>query len=308
MFSHINASLVMKKFIGFALLLVSVAFVHAQELNARVQLLAPNISNINKKNVEQLQLTIRDFLNNNKWTNETYLPQERIECNFVITITSWDGASGYTAEAQIQSSRPVYGSSYYSTLLNISDKDFDFSYNDGQTLDFSEQNFISNLSSLLGFYAYTIIGLDKDSFAKLAGTPYYTKAQQVLNIAQAGGNKGWKAGDGLRNRFWINENLLNVNFRELRIFVYNYHSKGLDQLQNNSNTGLQNIIALLPALQQMDRQKLGSIFANAYFSSKAEEITNVLSLAQQADRIKAYNLLSDIDPANIGKYEILKKL
>lgn len=297
----------MKKIIGFIFLLLVCGFVHAQELNTRVQILAPNISNINKKNLEVLQNTIRDFLNNNKWTNETYLPQERIECNFVITITSWDGSSAYTAEAQIQSSRPVYGSSYYSTLLNISDKDFDFNYNDGQSLDFSEQNFITNLSSLLGYYAYTIIGLDKDSFSKLGGTPYYNKAQNVLNVAQISGNKGWKAFDGLRNRYWLNENFLNTTFKELRVFIYNYHSNGLDKLQDNVSNGAKNILALLPALQQMDKQKLGSIFPNVYFATKADEITNVLSTIDLQEKIKAYNLLSDIDPANISKYEALKK-
>lgn len=281
--------------------------VNAQELNSRVQVLTPNLSNINKKNIEVLQNTIKNFLNNNKWTSESYLPQEKIECNFIITITNWDGNSSYTAEAQIQSSRPVYNASYYSTLLNISDKDFSFDYNDGQPLDFSDQNFITNLSSLLGFYAYTIIGLDKDSFSKLTGTPYYTKAQNVVNIAQTTGYKGWKAVDGLRNRYWINENLLNNNFKELRNFIYEYHINGLDKLQENANIGVQNILSFLPNLQQIDKQKLGAIFANAYFASKAEEITNVLSLADPLVRIKAYNLLSDIDPANISKYEGLKK-
>ncbi|MFA6277346.1 MAG: DUF4835 family protein [Pedobacter sp.] len=297
----------MKKIIGFILLLLVCGFVHAQELNTRVQILAPNISNINKKNLEVLQNTIRDFLNNNKWTTETYLPQERIECNFVLTITSWDGSSAYTAEAQIQSSRPVYASSYYSTLLNINDKDFDFNYNDGQSLDFSDQNFITNLSSLLGYYAYTIIGLDKDSFSKLGGTPYYNKAQNVLNVAQISGNKGWKAFDGLRNRYWLNENLLNATFKELRVFIYNYHFNGLDKLQDNVSNGAKNILALLPAVQQMDKQKLGSIFPNVYFATKADEITNVLSTIDLQEKIKAYNLLSDIDPANISKYEALKK-
>ncbi|MFD0939349.1 type IX secretion system protein PorD [Pedobacter boryungensis] len=297
----------MKKIIGFIFLLLVCGFVHGQELNTRVQILAPNISNINKKNLEVLQKTIRDFLNNNKWTNETYLPQERIECNFVITITSWDGSSAYTAEAQIQSSRPVYGSSYYSTLLNINDKDFDFNYNDGQSLDFSDQNFITNLSSLLGYYAYTIIGLDKDSFSKLAGTSYFNKAQNVLNVAQISGNKGWKAFDGLRNRYWLNENLLNTTFKELRVFIYDYHFNGLDKMQDNVNNGAKNILALLPALQQMDKQKLGSIFPNVYFASKADEITNVLSIIDLPEKIKAFNLLSDIDPANISKYEVLKK-
>ena len=283
-------------------------FANAQELNSRVQILAPNISNIHKKNLDVLQNTIRDFLNNNKWTNETYLPQERVECNFVITITGWDGSSAYSAEAQIQSSRPVYGSSYYSTLLNISDKDFNFNYNDGQTLDFSDQNFLNNLSSLLGYYAYTIIGLDRDSFSNLGGTPFYTKAQNVLNVAQTAGSKGWKAFDGLRNRFWLNENLLNNSFKGLRNFIYDYHLNGLDVLQDNPTNGSKRIIAMLPALQQMDKQKLGSIFPNVYFASKAEEITNVLSASDPQNRIKAYNLLSEIDPANISKYEALKKV
>ena len=283
-------------------------FANAQELNSRVQILAPNISNIHKKNLDVLQNTIRDFLNNNKWTNETYLPQERVECNFVITITGWDGSSAYSAEAQIQSSRPVYGSSYYSTLLNISDKDFNFNYNDGQTLDFSDQNFLNNLSSLLGYYAYTIIGLDRDSFSNLGGTPFYAKAQNVLNVAQTAGSKGWKAFDGLRNRFWLNENLLNNSFKGLRNFIYDYHLNGLDVLQDNPTNGSKKIIAMLPALQQMDKQKLGSIFPNVYFASKADEITNVLSASDPQNRIKAYNLLSEIDPANISKYEALKKV
>lgn len=284
-----------------------VGMVKAQELSSRVQILAPNISNINKRNLDVLQNTIRDFLNNNKWTNETYLAQERIECNFVITITAWDGSSAYSAEAQIQSSRPIFGSSYYSTILNISDKDFNFNYSDGQTIDFSDQNYISNLSSLLGFYAYTIIGLDKDTFSNLGGTIYYARAQNVLNVAQTGSSKGWKPFDGLRNRYWLNENLLNNSFKELRTFIYNYHLNGLDLLQENKTNGTKKIIALLPILQKMDKQKLGSIFPNVYFASKAEEITNVLALSDPLDKIKAYNLLSDIDPANIGKYEVLKK-
>jgi len=298
----------MKKLIGLIFLLLACVIANGQELNARVQVLAPNISNINKKNLDYLQNTIRDFLNNNKWTNETYLAQERIECNFVITITNWDGSSGYTAEAQIQSSRPVYASSYYSTILNISDKDFDFNFNDGQTLDFSEQNYLSNISSLLAFYAYTMIGLDKDSFSPLGGTALYLRAQNVLNIAQNGGNKGWKAFDGLRNRYWLNENLLNNTFKDLRTFIYNYHINGLDRLQENTNNGAKSIVSYLPSLQQMDRLKLNSFFPNVYFSSKAEEISNILgTMSDPGERIKAYNLLREIDPANINKYEGLKK-
>ena len=296
----------MIKRIVWILLLVGLGKIQAQELNARVTVLAPQVSNMSKPTLEALQRTIRDFLNNNKFSVENYKPQERIECSFVITINSWDGGSGYTAEAQIQSSRPVFNSSYNSTLLNMSDKNFDFSYNDGSTIDFSDQNYISNISALLSYYAYTIIGMDKDSFARMGGTTYFKKAQNIINLAQASGNTGWKAIDGLRNRFWFNENVLNPVFSELRAFIYAYHLNGLDQLTENDK-GLTQIVSALPALQQMDKQKLGSIFPNVYFASKAEEVTNVLSKLNTQERMKAYNMLAEIDPANIGKYEGLKK-
>ncbi|MFD2583919.1 DUF4835 family protein [Pedobacter vanadiisoli] len=295
-----------KRIFGLLILLMSLEKLQAQELNARVTVLAPQVSNISKPTIDALQKTIRDFLNNNKFSNESYKPQERIECSFVITINSWDGGSGYTAEAQIQSSRPVFNSSYNSTLLNMSDKNFDFNYLDGSTIDFSDQNYISNISALLTYYAYTIIGMDKDSFSKMGGTPFYKKAQNIINLAQASGNTGWRAADGLRNRFWFNENVLNPIFSELRSFIYSYHLSGLDQLTDNDK-GLTQIVAALPALQQMDKQKLGSIFPNVYFASKAEEVTNVLSKLNGQERIKVYNMLAEIDPANIGKYEGLKK-
>jgi len=279
----------------------------AQELNTRVQVTAPQVPNINKKNIELIQSTVRNYLNNNKWSNESYLPQERIECSLVIKITAWDGNSAYKAEAQIQSSRPIYGTAYNSTLLNLSDKDFDFNYNEGQPIDFSDQNYLTNLSSLLSYYAYTVIGFDKDSFSKLGGTPYFLKAQNILNIAQQSGNSGWKAYDGLRNRYWLNENVLNKSFEELRVFIYNYHANTLDQMQQTPVNGSKILLGFLPDLKQMDKQKLGSIFPNVYFASKAEEMVSILALGTSQDKLKAYNLLDDIDPANINKYEALKK-
>ncbi|MES2455379.1 MAG: DUF4835 family protein [Bacteroidota bacterium] len=293
----------------FLVLLFVQSYAQAQELNARVQIQAPSVPNIDKRNIEVLQKIVTEFLTNNKWTTETYAPQERIECNFVITITDWDGSNGYKAEAQLQSSRPVYGSAYNTTILNLSDKDFDFGYTEGQSLDFSDQNFISNLSSLLSFYAYTIIGLDKDSFSRFGGTPLFKKAQNILNNAQNSGTKGWKAFDGLRNRYWLNENLLNKSFEDLRSFIYDYHFNGLDRLQENPGRGVKKIITLLSGLKQMDKQKLGSIFPNYYFATKADEVASVFSITtgDPSDRIKAYNLLVEIDPANINKYEILNK-
>ncbi|MET1056476.1 MAG: DUF4835 family protein [Pedobacter sp.] len=298
----------MKKTLSLIVLFIlSLSSGYAQELNARVLVVAPQVSNMNKANVDLIQSTIRNFLNNNKWSNQTYQPQERIECNFVITITAWDGSSAYKAEAQIQTSRPVYGTSYNTTLLNLSDKDFDFNYNEGQPIDYSDQNYLTNLSSLLSYYAFTIIGLDKDSFSKLGGTPYYLKAQTILNIAQVSGNSGWKAFDGLRNRYWLNENLLNKSFEELRVFIYNYHLNTLDHMQADPAKATKLMLAYLPDLKMMDKKKLGSIFPNVYFATKAEEVVNVLSMGSAQDKIDGYNLLNEIDPANLSKYDALKK-
>ncbi|WP_367865693.1 DUF4835 family protein [Pedobacter sp. WC2423] len=298
----------MKKFTSLVLVSLFISITgFAQELNTRVTVTAPTVQNMDKKNIELIQNTVREYLNNNKWTNETYQPQERIESTLVITISSWDGASGYKANAQIQTSRPIFGTSYNSTLLNLSDKDFDFNYNEGEPVNFSDQNFLSNLGSLLSYYAYTIIGLDKDSFSKLGGTPYYLKAQNILNVAQVSGNTGWKAYDGLRNRYWLNQNLLDKTFEDLRIFIYNYHANTMDRIQENPTKGCQMLLGFLTDLKQMDKQKLGSIFPNVYLATKAEEMVNILATGNTQDKIQAYNLLSEIDPANINKYEILKK-
>lgn len=296
----------MKKTIAFFCFSLFLLHVKAQELNIRVQVTAPKVANMSQNNIEQVQTVIRNALNNNKWTNENYQPQERIEANLVITITAWDGNSAYTADAQVQSSRPVFATAYQTTLLNYNDKDFDFNYTEGQPVDLSDQNYLGNLSALVSYYAYTLIGLDKDSFSQLGGTPYYQKARQVLNLAQNSGNTGWKASDGLRNRYWLNANLLDNSMEELRAFIYNYHVNTLDRMQENPRAAAQSLIGYLSALQQMDRQKLGAIFPNVYLAAKAEEMTNILATADPLDKTKAYNLLSNIDPANISRYQVLK--
>ena len=281
--------------------------IYAQDLNARVQILAPQIANSNKRILDILEASIKDFLNQRRWSTNALQPQERIDCNFVITISEWDGSSGFKAGAQIQSNRPVFNSSYSSTLLNISDDDFSFTYAEGQPLDFSEQNYISNLSSLLAFYAYIITGVDNDTFSKLGGTPYFQKAQNVLNNAQSAPNSGWKAFDSLRNRFWLVENLNNKSYNPIRESLYTYHRDGLDVMAENKSKGIKEILSIIPQLQKIDRQKQGSILNQIFFTAKADELISILSAADNQDKIKAYEVLSKIDPSNSLKYEVLKK-
>ena len=280
---------------------------YSQDLNARVQILAPQIPNSNKRTLDVLETSIKDFLNGRRWTADALQGQERIDCNFVITIIDWDGSSNFKAEAQIQSNRPVFNTSYSSTILNISDKDFAFNYSEGQALDFSDQNYISNLSSLLAFYAYIITGMDYDTFSKFGGSTYFQKAQTVLNNAQNAPNTGWKAFENLRNRFWLAENLTNKSYNPIRESMYNYHRDGLDVMSENSSKGRKAIFSLLPQLQKIDKQKQGSLLNRLFFTAKADELVNILSSADPQDRIKAFNILSDIDPSNSLKYEVLKR-
>lgn len=296
------------KFTAFLFLLFfASAIVKAQDLNARVQVLAPKIQTPNKRIFNALETAIKDFLNGRKWSADQISPQERIDCNFVINVTQWDGADTYSAEVQVQSSRPIYASNYNSTLLNLNDKDFNFTYTEGQTLDFNEQLFQSNLSSFFAFYAYVIVGMDYDSFSKLGGTPYFQHAQAIVNAAQTSSYTGWKAFDSNQNRYWLSENLNTNVYNDIRAFNYIYHRLGLDVMAANPDQGLQTIIQALPALADIDRQRTGAMFPQVFFTAKNNELLQVLGKANPQQREAAYQILVKADPANGNKYQALLK-
>lgn len=279
----------------------------AQDLNARIQVVSPKIQSTNKRIFQQLETAMKDFLNGRKWSADAILPQERIECNFILNITAWDGSSNFSGELQVQSSRPVYGSTYTSTLLNVNDKDIDFTYTEGQSIDFTDQNFQSNLSSIMAFYAYIIVGMDYDSFSKLGGSSYFAAAQNVATNAQNSSSKGWKAFDGNINRYWLAENLNNKLYQPLREFMYNYHRNGLDIMADNAGKGRKVISDLLPILSQVDRQRLGSMFPLIFFTAKSDELVSIFSKTNSQERLQAMNILSQADPANGLKYQALQK-
>jgi hypothetical protein len=297
----------MKTF-GLYLLLVCLAFsAAAQDLNAKVSVVSPKIQSTNKRIFQILETAMKDFINGRKWSTDDIAPQERIECNFVLNITSWDGSSAFTGELQVQSSRPVYNSSYNSTLLNTLDKDIDFTYTEGQTIDFTDQNYQSNLSSIMAFYAYIIVGLDYDTFSLYGGSPYFLAAQNVVTNAQSGGSKGWKAFDGNINRYWLSENLNNKLYQPLRSFMYDYHRNGLDVMADNAGKGRKEIDAILPTLSQVDRQRLGAMFPLIFFTAKCDELISIYSKSDSQERLQAMNILSQADPANGLKYQALQK-
>lgn len=279
----------------------------AQDLNARIQVVSPKIQSTNKRIFQTLETAMKDFLNGRKWSADPILAAERIDCNFILNITAWDGSSNFSGELQVQSSRPVYNSTYTSTLLNIKDKDIDFTYTEGQSIDYTDQNFQSNLSSIMAFYAYIIVGMDYDTFARFGGTPYFAAAQNVVTNAQTSSNNGWKAIDGDINRYWLAENLNNKIYQPLRSFMYDYHRNGLDIMADKADKGRKTIFDLMPILSQVDRQRLGSVLPLDFFTAKSDELISIFTKANPRERLQAMNILSQVDPANGLKYQELQK-
>jgi hypothetical protein len=279
----------------------------AQDLNARISVLAPKIQTTNKRIFQSLETAMKDFLNGHKWLGDQVLPQERIDCNFVLNVTNWDGGSNFSGELQVQSSRPVFNTNYSTTLLSVNDKDFDFTYTEGQTIDYSDQSFQSNLSSVMAFYAYIIAGMDYDSFSRYGGSYYFNLAQTVVSNAQTSSYKGWKAFDDNINRYWLAENLNNKAYASLRSFMYDYHRNGLDVMADNAGRGRKAISALLPTLAQVDRQRLGAMFPLVFFTAKADELVSLYAHTDSQDRLNAMNILTQADPANGIKYQELQK-
>jgi hypothetical protein len=297
------------KITGIYILLICLNFsATAQDLNARVQVLAPKIQTTNKRIFQELETAMKDFLNGRKWAVDPILPQERIECAFVLNVTSWDGSSGFSGELQVQSSRPVYNSSYSTSLLIVNDKDVSFTYAQGQTVDYSDQNFQGNLSSIMAFYAYVIVGMDYDSFSRFGGSPYFSLAQNVVNLAQTSSYKGWKAFDNNNiSRYWLAENLTNKAYAPLRSLIYDYHRNGLDVMAENTGKGVKVINGLLPTFTEIDRTRLGAMLPLVFFTAKSDELVSIFSKADAQQRIAAMNTLNQVDPANGNKYQALQK-
>jgi len=296
----------MKKLAACFILFCCAITVRAQDLNARVQVLSPKLQTTNKRVFQTLETAMKDFLNGRKWSTDQILPQERINCSFILNITQWDGSSKFSAELQVQSSRPVFNANYNTTLLNVNDKDFDFTYTEGQSIDYSDQSFQNNLSAVMAFYAYIIVGMDYDSFSRFSGTPYFAAAQNVVTNAQSSSYKGWKAFDSNLNRYWLAENLNNKVYADLRGFIYDYHRNGLDVMADNASKGRKTIAGILPVLAQLDRQRVGSMLPTIFFSAKGDELVSIFSQASPQEKALAINTLSQADPANGNKYQALQ--
>jgi hypothetical protein len=295
----------------FFLVLVTFSFNgQGQELKCNVQVLADKVQGTNKKVFETLQNSIYEFLNNRSWTNHVYTNEERIECNLLFNISEYSG-SDFKGTLQVQVRRPVFNASYNTVLLNYMDQNIQFSYVEFQTLDFNESSFTTNLTSLLAYYAYVIIGLDYDSFSNKGGTDYLRKAEMVVNNAQNTSEKGWKPfeGNNNKNRYWLVQNLMDDKYSSVRDFFYKYHRLGLDRLAEKPSEGRDEIAEDLKLLQQVYRNKPDQfmILLQVVFEAKSDEWVNVFSESFPEEKTRVFAILKEIDPANTTKYQKITK-
>ncbi|MCW3083872.1 MAG: hypothetical protein JWP12_1238 [Bacteroidetes bacterium] len=291
----------MRKFI-FIALFFSVVRINAQELNCQVQVLSQQISGSDKHIYEVLQTAINEFMNNRKWTNDAFRLEERIDCSILINLTSRD-ADAFTGTIQIQSRRPVFKASYTSVLLNYNDPDFTFKYLENQPLDYNDNSYTSNLTSVLAYYANIILGLDYDTYALNGGTPYLQKALAIVNTAQDAADKGWRAFESNKNRYWLINNMMDASFVPLRECMYNYHRKGLDAMVENKDAGRAVIAESIETLRKVHDAKPLSFNMQVFFNAKADEVINIFSGAFTDEKAKVVNTLNLIDPTNSNKYQ-----
>ncbi|MDF4202779.1 DUF4835 family protein [Maribacter sp. SA7] len=270
--------------------------VNAQELVCAVTVNSDQLTQGDQQVFKTLERSLNDFVNKTKWTNRVYKENERVNAQMFITITSYESNS-FSGNIQIQSSRPVYNTSYSTPVFNYKDNAFNFQYIEFQPMIFNENQFESNLVSVMAYYVYVILGLDADTFSLEGGTEFYRKAQNIVTQAQGSNSAGWsQSADSNRSRFELIDNLLSNTYREYRIAMYNYHRKGLDILPDNNSTGKQVIAGTMNLFQTMINRRPNAFLISTFFDAKSEEIKNIFSDGPKVDIVKLKETLNKIAP------------
>ena len=274
----------------------------AQELRCSVTVNAGQIQTSDRGIFKDMKNSIEQFMNSRKWTNDPYKNYEKINCNFLIRIDKMPSIGSFSASVQVQSARPVYNSNYTTLLFNFADRDWEFEYIESMPLEYNDNTFTTNLTSMLALYAYLIIGLDYDSFSELGGTPYYQKALNVVNNAQQSNRPGWQSIGSNRNRYWIVENLNNPQMTDLRRALYSYHRQALDTFEKDPEQSRAIILKGLKDIKKVRDINPNSILVVSFFDAKAKELANIFSDGNIQVRREAYDIITSIDPSNRNAY------
>lgn len=297
----------MRKLLVLSFLFLSIGL-RAQDFNAQVQVLHNQIQTPNTQIFKNLEISITEFLNNKKWAKIDIGPQERIDFNLIVNVTKYELPDIFQATLSLRASRPVFGSGYNTITLNHEDNDFSFTYVNFQQMIYNENSFDNNLTSVLGFYANIVLGMQFDTYSPLGGQSYFESANNVLNSAQSANAVGWNSTDGRNNlnRYWLVENALNARFVPMRQAIYNYHRKGLDIMYKDLELGRTEITNTLKEFQKVSKAVPNSMYMRIFFQAKADEIVKIYSKALETDKIKVIAILKEIDPGNSSKWDKIK--
>jgi len=294
----------MKRIFVFIILSIFiVGSVFSQELRCNVTVSATKIKGANQNLFRTMQADLYEFMNNRKWTDNVFTYDEKIRCNILIRLDEQLSADEFTGTIQVQLTRPVFNSSYESTVLNIKDNDFRCRYVEFQPLEFNETSNRDNLTNIMAFYAYVILGFDYDTFSLEGGTSYFDKAQAIVNNSQNAIEKGWKAFESERNRYWLIENIKNPSYSNFRHCMYVYHREGLDLMADKTEEGRANIATALRDIQTVFRRRPSVYILQMFFDAKADELVNIFSKSFPDERTRVLAILNEVDPSNGSKYE-----
>ena len=286
----------MRNYLILLFALLSGLYLQAQELNCVITVNSDQINQTNQQIFRTLEQSLNDFVNKSKWTNRVYNSNERVNARMFITVTEYSNPS-FKATIQIQSSRPVFNTSYESPVFNYKDNQFNFNYIEFQPLVYNPNVFDSNLTGVIAYYVYIILGLDADTFSLEGGNEHYQKAQQIVTQAQGSGYSGWSQSSTERNtRFVLVDNLLSNTFREYRIAMYNYHRKGLDIMGDNNSTGKQVIAGSMRLFETLIQRRPNAFLIQAFFDAKSEEIANIFSDGPKIDLVALKETLNKVAP------------
>lgn len=290
---------------AFILFMLGMALnTYAQELHCRVQINSSMIQGTNKEVFITLEKDLNELMNNRKWSNITYSQNERIECSLTVTIKNYSGGNSFTGEVQVQARRPVFNSNYYTTLFNFRDQNFNFSYVESQPLETTDQQITNNnLLAMMYFYGYIILGYDADSFARLGGSPFFHRAEQIANSMQNASETGWKAFESDRNRYALINGILDEKLKSLRELNYEYHRLGLDIMSENADKGRATIASSLKTLKQANNDRLYNIAITTFLDSKIDEIADIFSNGQPKEKSEIVELLTDVAPTMQKRFE-----
>lgn len=287
----------------FLVLFISGLALAAQEFDCQVTVNALQVESTERRIFDDMETEFANFLNERKWSNDRFENQERIRCAVNITLESQPDIGSFTGAVQIIAVRPVFSSSYETTLINFADRDFDITYTQAQPLNFNETTFQSNITSILGFYAMMMLGYDYDSFGKLGGDEFYQTARQIANAAQTSGRSGWDQFNSQRNRYWWADNANDQVMRSFREGMYQYHRQGLDLMSETPDEARQNILEALKKVQSANRAKPRSILIIGFIDAKADELVSIFSQGDMSIRKEVYDILRQIDPSRSEEFK-----